>query len=139
VRAVCAFVRVKLLGFEASAIQPVLLGKRRTSVANRHHTSSAKAELPDPDRRAMIWVTHDLKRYDSGEPGGLFEMLRMLCFGFADGSGGSAWPIDPTWKPPVSEIDQNAGRRPCRVTSLLAALTAAVLIGLSAVAFRRRG
>jgi hypothetical protein len=52
---------------------------------------------PDPDRPAMIWVTHDLKRWDHGEPGGPFEMVRMLCFEFADGSGGSEWPVDPTW------------------------------------------
>ena len=44
---------------------------------------------PDPHRNAMIWVTHDLKEYDRGEPGGPVEMTRMLCFEFDDGSGGS--------------------------------------------------
>ena len=58
------------------------------------------AELPDPERAAMIWVTHDLMPHDFGPPGGTVEMTRMLCFEFADGSGGSGWPVDDTWRPP---------------------------------------
>ena len=58
------------------------------------------AELPEPDRPAMIWVTHDLLPHDFGPPGGPVEMTRMLCFEFADGSGGSAWPVDSAWSPP---------------------------------------
>jgi hypothetical protein len=55
---------------------------------------------PDIDRAAMIWVTHDLMPHDFGPPGGPVEMTRMLCFEFADGSGGSGWPVDSTWRPP---------------------------------------
>ena len=59
------------------------------------------APLPDPGRLAMIWVTHDLKEYDRGEPGGPVELTRMLCFEFADGTGGSGWPVDEAWQPPA--------------------------------------
>ena len=55
---------------------------------------------PEPHREAMIWVTRDLKEYDRGEPGGPVELIRMLCFEFDDGSGGSEWPVDPDWRPP---------------------------------------
>ena len=37
----------------------------------------------------MIWVTRDLMPHDSGPPGGPVVFTRMLCFEFADGSGGS--------------------------------------------------
>ena len=58
------------------------------------------APLPDLGRPAKIMVTHDLLPRDFGPPGGAVEMTRMLCFEFADGSGGSAWPVDETWQPP---------------------------------------
>lgn len=58
------------------------------------------AQLPQPGRPAMIWVTHDLRPYDAGPPGGPVQMTRMLCFEFADGSGGSGWPVDEAWQPP---------------------------------------
>lgn len=58
------------------------------------------AELPEPERPAMIWVTHDLIPHDFGAPGGPVLMTRMLCFEFADGSGGSGWPVDEAWQPP---------------------------------------
>ena len=58
------------------------------------------APLPDPRRPAMIWVTHDLRPHDFGPPGGAVLMTRMLCFEFADGSGGSGWPVDEAWRPP---------------------------------------
>ena len=58
------------------------------------------AELPAPERPARIWVTHDLLPHDSGAPGGAVEMTRMLCFQFADGSGGSGWPVGEAWEPP---------------------------------------
>jgi hypothetical protein len=45
------------------------------------------APLPDPDRPAMIWIT-----------GGT---ARMMCFEFEDGSGGTEWPVDSGWQPPV--------------------------------------
>lgn len=59
------------------------------------------APLPDPGRPAMIWVTHDLRPHDFGPPGGPVQMTRMLCFEFADGSGGSGWPVDAAWQPPA--------------------------------------
>jgi hypothetical protein len=58
------------------------------------------APLPEPGRPAMIWVTRDLRPHDVGPPGGPVEMTRMLCFEFADGSGGSGWPVDEAWQPP---------------------------------------
>jgi hypothetical protein len=58
------------------------------------------APLPNPGRPAMIWVTHDLRPHDFGPPGGAILMTRMLCFEFADGSGGSGWPVDEAWQPP---------------------------------------
>jgi hypothetical protein len=58
------------------------------------------AQLPQPGRPAMIWVTHDLRPHDAGPPGGPVQMTRMLCFEFADGSGGSGWPVDEAWQPP---------------------------------------
>lgn len=60
----------------------------------------SRADLPDPNRPAMIWVTRDLLPFDAGAPGGEVEMTRMLCFQFADGSGGTDWPINPAWQPP---------------------------------------
>jgi hypothetical protein len=51
----------------------------------------------------MIWVTHDLKAYDRGEPGGPVEMTRMMCFEFDDGTGGSEWPVDADWQPPPQQ------------------------------------
>ena len=71
-------------------------GHTRRSRAGYRHSSAAA----DPHRDAMIWVTHDLKEYDRGEPGGPVELVRMLCFEFDDGSGGSEWPVDPGWQPP---------------------------------------
>jgi hypothetical protein len=58
------------------------------------------AQLPEPGRPAMIWVTHDLRPHDFGPPGGPVLMTRMLCFEFADGTGGSGWPVDEAWRPP---------------------------------------
>ena len=60
--------------------------------------------VPPPyiDRVGMIWVTHDLMPHDFGPPGGQVEMTLMLCFEFADGSGGSGWRVDPTWRPPTT-------------------------------------
>ena len=58
------------------------------------------APLPQPGRPAMIWVTHDLRPHDAGPPGGPVQMTRMLCFEFADGTGGSGWPVDDAWQPP---------------------------------------
>jgi hypothetical protein len=94
---------------------------------------------PNPGRVAMIWVTHDLLPHDFGEPGGPVEMVRMLCFEFADGSGGSGWPVDPAWQPPGSapiagQSDDSSGVMPPAL--LLAVLIAVVVLGVSLVAFR---
>ena len=97
---------------------------------------------PEPNRVAMIWVTHDLLPRDFGEPGGPVEMVRMLCFEFADGSGGSGWPVDPAWQPPASDLAAVAqGEDPGLAVPqalLLVALAAALVIGLSIFAFRGR-
>jgi hypothetical protein len=91
---------------------------------------------PDPDRPAMIWVTHDLKPHD-GVPGGEVEMVRMLCFEFPDGSGGSEWPVDPDWRPPIAHAQSTETSNSGFPAALLVAgLTAAVLLTVSLVAFR---
>lgn len=72
----------------------------RSTLADLGLDTATPVPPPDPHRSAMIWVTHDLKEYDRGEPGGPVEMTRMLCFEFADGSGGSEWPVDSDWQPP---------------------------------------
>lgn len=97
---------------------------------------------PNPGRVAMIWVTHDLLPHDAGEPGGPVEMVRMLCFEFADGSGGSGWPVDPAWQPPGSapiagQSDDASEVMPPAL--LLAVLIAGIVLGISALAFRARG
>jgi hypothetical protein len=95
---------------------------------------------PDPGRPAMIWVTHDLLPYDRGEPGGPVEMVRMLCFEFADGSGGSGWPVDPAWQPPGAAAASSQGEAPdtMPLTLLVAAVVALLVVGISVVAFRAR-
>lgn len=96
---------------------------------------------PEPNRPAMIWVTHDLLPHDRGAPGGDVEMTRMLCFEFDDGSGGSEWPVDAAWQAPGSEgrvADDDVART--SVPAIVAVALAALLIAaVSAVAFRRRG
>ncbi|MCA1570217.1 MAG: hypothetical protein LC798_07825 [Chloroflexi bacterium] len=83
----------------------------------------------------MIWVTHDLLPFDAGEPVGAVERTRMLCFEFADGSGGSEWPVDPAWRPPgTADQDVPATDLPLL---LVLALGAIAVIGTSLVAFRR--
>ena len=95
---------------------------------------------PNPGAVAMIWVTHDLKPYDEGAPGGPVEQVRMLCFEFRDGSGGSEWPVDPTWQPPAAQLAAGQGDGPGGGTPapiLLAGIIAAVLVAVSGFAFRR--
>jgi hypothetical protein len=97
---------------------------------------------PDPDRPAMIWVTHDLLPHDVGEPGGPVEMVRMLCFRFEDGSGGSGWPVDPAWQPPGSAA--SAGQAEATNddqpwTLLAVGLAVVVALGISVIAFRTGG
>ena len=96
------------------------------------------AELPTPERRAMIWVTADLQPHDLGEPGGPVEMTRMLCFEFADGSGGSGWPVDPSWQPPGRAAPSPGDGFSVPPSLLLVALGVLLAIGVSVVAFRRR-
>lgn len=97
------------------------------------------APLPTPDRPAMIWVTHDLLPHDLGEPGGPVEMTRILCFEFADGSGGSGWPVDPEWQPPANAASSDAQGIALPSTLLLLGLVVLLAIGISVLAFRRRG
>jgi len=93
---------------------------------------------PNPNQPAMIWVTHDLLPHDAGEPGGQVEMTRMLCFEFADGSGGSEWPVDPGWQPPGSASSGAQADSPGTVVPLaIVALIAVLLVGASFFAFRR--
>ena len=96
------------------------------------------AELPTPNQPAMIWVTADLQPHDAGPEGGPVEMTRMLCFEFADGSGGSAWPVDPDWQPPgAAELTAPEGVS-LPPSLLLVGLGVLLAIGVSVVAFRRR-
>jgi hypothetical protein len=95
---------------------------------------------PDIDRVAMIWVTRDLMPHDVGPEGGPVEMTRMLCFEFADGSGGSGWPVDPAWRPPqaVAAAPDDADTINLSPPILLLALVALLAVVGSALAFRRR-
>jgi len=95
---------------------------------------------PDIDRVAMIWVTRDLMPHDVGPPGGPVEMTRMLCFEFADGSGGSGWPVDPTWRPPAAgpAARENASAVSPSPAILLVTLVALLAAVVSILAFRRR-
>ena len=98
------------------------------------------AELPEPNRPAMIWVTHELKPFDRGAPGGPVEMTRMLCFEFEDGSGGTEWPVDAAWQAPGQAapgvVTEGVSVPP---TLLLVGLALLLAIGVSVLAFRRRG
>ena len=63
----------------------------------------------------------------------------MLCFEFADGSGGSGWPVDSAWRPPGDPAialgsPDPAGPSP---TMLAVALIALLALLASILAFRR--
>ncbi len=80
------------------------------------------APLPDPERPAMIWVTED----------------RVLCFEFDDGSGGTDWPIDEAWLPPLSiQGGEAASSTGLTMQVIGLAAVAVALIILSMLAFRR--
>ena len=98
------------------------------------------APLPEPNRPAMIWVTHDLFPHDQGEPGGPVEMTRMLCFEFDDGSGGSSWPVDPAWRPPgqAALTDVADGDISVPPSLILVGLGVVLAVVVSVFAFRRR-
>lgn len=100
----------------------------------------SRAELPEPDRPAMIWVTADLLPFDAGAPGGAAEMTRMLCFEFDDGSGGSEWPVDEAWQPPVvlGAADQGETDDGVPIATLVLLVVIGLISGVSAFAFRRR-
>ena len=96
---------------------------------------------PDPNRMAMIWVTHDLLPYDRGEPGGPVEMTRMMCFEFADGSGGSEWPVDAAWQLPGTDLglgDDGPSAVSVPISLLAAVAFGAVLIAAALAAFRSK-
>ena len=96
---------------------------------------------PDPNRVAMIWVTHDLLPYDRGEPGGPVEMTRMMCFEFPDGSGGSEWPVDAAWQPPGSVAvlgDDEDSAVSVPVSLLTPVALGAVVIAATLATFRRK-
>jgi hypothetical protein len=96
---------------------------------------------PDPNRIAMIWVTHDLLPYDRGEVGGPIEMTRMMCFQFADGSGGTDWPVDAAWQVPSSDsspADDRNSADPLPLWVLAAAGIGVVLTVAALAAFRKR-
>jgi hypothetical protein len=98
-------------------------------------------QLPDQNRIAMIWVTHDLLPYDRGEPGGPVEMTRMLCYEFPDGSGGSEWPVDASWQPPGSDSapgDVASSSFSLPVSVLAAVAVAVVVVAASLAAFRKK-
>jgi len=93
----------------------------------------------DIDRVAIIRVTRDLMPHDAGSEGGPVEMTRMLCFEFADGSGGSGWPVDPTWRPPtdVEAASANASDGSPSPALLAGAAVALLALAGSVLAFRR--
>ncbi len=95
---------------------------------------------PDIDRVAMIRVTRDPVPHDLGEPGGDVEMVRMLCFEFADGSGGSGWPVDPAWQPPAERMgaSENAPTGSLPPAVFGAAVLALFALVVSLLAFRKR-
>ncbi len=93
----------------------------------------------DIDTVATIWVTHDLMPREIGEPGGRVEMTRMLCFEFADGTGGSGWPVDPSWRPPGPTGTSDATDAPGIPPTVLAAAVVMLLgVIFTVFAFRRR-
>ena len=101
--------------------------------------TATPVQPPNPNQPAMIWVTHELKPWDHGAPGGAVEMTRMLCFEFADGSGGSEWPVDAAWQPPGlapsgAESDSPGTFGPLAIAVALAVV---LLVGASFVAFRK--
>ena len=96
------------------------------------------AEPPSRDRPAMIWITRDRLPFDAGPVGGAVEATRMMCFEFPDGSGGSQWPVDDGWQlPSASTGDSTGGGMP--PSWLLVGVAVVTAIGVSAIAFRRRG
>ncbi len=92
------------------------------------------AELPEPNRPAMIWVTRDPVPFDAAAPGG----SRMLCFEFDDGSGGSEWPVNPAWQPPGAALADLSVAVDPAIPLLLVAVVSVLVVGGTLLAFRRR-
>jgi hypothetical protein len=90
------------------------------------------AAPPDPDRTATIWVTSDRRPSGQGQ-------LRMLCFEFDDGSGGSEWPVADTWVAPGALNAMAEGVWPTAVSVGVLLGVAALVVAVSVVAFRRGG
>jgi hypothetical protein len=89
------------------------------------------AELPQPNRPAMIWVTRDPVPFDAAAAGG----SRMLCFQFDDGSGGSEWPVNAAWQPPGGATDPASAVN--LAVPMVLAVTGVLIVG-TVLAFRRR-
>jgi hypothetical protein len=60
----------------------------------------------------------------------------MLCFEFPDGSGGSGWPVDSSWRPPGSASGVAPGD-PGVLAIVVLALLGSLVIAASVIAFRR--
>lgn len=116
------------VGEERDASRQPALGAERAAF-NDFYVATRASRPP-----GMIWVTHDLKPRDFGAPGGEVEMVRMLCFEFPDGSGGSEWPVHPDWRPPIADAQSTETSNSGFPAALLVAgLTAAVLLTVSLV------
>lgn len=93
----------------------------------------------DSQRTGMVWVTADpVSLHGPGPlpPGGQFQVERMVCVQWPDGSG-MAGPVPPGWEPPSAfdAVGQSDGSGPPLV--LIGLLVAAgLIIGVSYLAFR---
>jgi hypothetical protein len=61
----------------------------------------------------------------------------MLCFEFADGSGGTDWPVDAAWRPPGALNGPTTAAVSTNTLVLFALLAALLTVGVF-LAFRRR-
>ena len=102
---------------------------------------------PDANKVGMIWITAGPVAIDQpmpigeGKGGGPAPSGRWVCVQWPDGSG-MAGNIPDDWVPPASLIgaavsDEGTTGLPIGVLALV--IGAAVLIGVSVVAFRREG
>lgn len=104
---------------------------------------------PDANKVGMIWVTAGpasiggpMPMPAGGGKGGDMPAQRMVCVQWPDGSG-MAGNIPDDWVPPASltggaaTADEGVTAPPIGVLALV--IGAAVLIGVSVVAFRREG
>ncbi len=104
----------------------------RGTLAGLGLVGQSAAELPEPNRPAMIWVTRDPVPFDAAAP----EGSRMLCFEFDDGSGGSEWPVNAGWQPPGVAADVPSAANPA-IPLLLVAVVVVLAVGGTLLAFRR--